>query len=139
MIAHVVLFKPKPELTDAQREAVIADLKAAASGIPSIRALRVGRRVRHGRPGYEQLMREDFEYIIIIEFDDVEGLTAYLTHPKHAAIGGHFMQASAAALAYDYELMDVNLGSVCNGAPLYGACRLVEVTARLPGPRRTPE
>ena len=36
MIAHVVLFKPKPELTDAQREAVIADLKAAASGIPSI-------------------------------------------------------------------------------------------------------
>ena len=108
MIAHVVLFKPKPELTDAQRAAVIADLKAAASGIPSIRALRVGRRVRHGRPGYEQLMREDFEYLIIIEFDDAEGLTAYLTHPKHAAIGGHFMQASAAALAYDYELMDVN-------------------------------
>jgi hypothetical protein len=107
MIAHVVLFKPKLELTDAQKEAVIADLKAAVSGIPSIRALRVGRRVRHGHPGYEQLMRDDFEYLVIIEFDDVEGLTAYLTHPKHDAIGGHFMQASAAALAYDYELVDL--------------------------------
>ena len=64
MIAHVVLFKPKLELADAQKEAVIADLKAAVSGIPSIRALRVGRRVRHGHPGYEQLMREDFEYLV---------------------------------------------------------------------------
>ena len=43
---------------------------------------------------------------MIIEFDNVEGLTAYLTHPKHAAIGGHFKQASAAALAYDYEVED---------------------------------
>ena len=106
MIAHVVLFKPKPGLTDADRQAVIADLKTAASGIPSIRRMRVGHRVRHGRPGYEQLMREDFEFIVIIEFDDVDGLTAYLTHPRHDAIGSHFMQASAAALAYDYELED---------------------------------
>ena len=41
-------------------------------------------------------MREDFEYIVIIEFDDVDGLTAYLAHPAarrdrqplHAGIGG---------------------------------------------------
>jgi hypothetical protein len=108
MIAHVVLFKPKPELSDAQRETVIADLKAAASGIPSIRSLRVGRRVRHGQPGYEQLMRENFEFLVLVEFDDVEGLTAYLNHPKHAAIGGHFLQAAAAALAYDYEMFDLD-------------------------------
>ena len=106
MIAHVVLFKPKTGLTETERQAVIADLNTAASGIPSIRKLRVGRRIRHGRPGYEQLMREDFEFVVIIEFDNVEGLTAYLTHPKHAAIGGHFMQASDAALAYDYEVED---------------------------------
>jgi len=106
MIAHVVLFKPKPELTPLQRQSVIEDLKAAASGIPAVRTLRVGKRVRHGRPGYEQLMREDFEYIVIIEFDDVEGLTAYLAHRQHAAIGSHFVQSSAAALAYDYEMDD---------------------------------
>jgi hypothetical protein len=108
MIAHVVLFRPRPELTDVQRQAVIDAMKAAASGIPSIRRLRVGRRVRLGRQGYEQLMREDFEFVVIIEFDDAEGLTAYLDHPKHAAIGAHFMQSSAAALAYDYEMIELN-------------------------------
>ena len=106
MIAHVVLFKPKHDLASEQRQAVIDDLKAAASAIPTVRGLRVGRRIRHGHPGYEQLMREDFEYVVIIEFDDVEGLSAYLAHPKHAAIGSHFMQAAAAALAYDYEIED---------------------------------
>jgi len=106
MISHVVLFKPRADLTVAERQAVINDLRTAASAIPTVRGLRVGRRIRHGRPGYEQLMREDFEFIVIIEFDDVEGLRAYLAHPDHAAIGSHFVQASAAALAYDYEMED---------------------------------
>ena len=106
MISHVVLFKPRADLTAAERQAVINDLRTAASAIPTVRGLRVGRRIRHGRPGYEQLMREDFEFIVIIEFDDVEGLTAYLAHPEHAAIGAHFMQASAAPLAYDDEMED---------------------------------
>jgi hypothetical protein len=108
MITHVVLFKPKPELEVEERQAILDDLKAAAAGIPSVRGLRVGHRIRHGHPGYEQLMREDFEFVVIIEFDDAEGLTAYLDHPKHAAIGAHFMQSSAAALAYDYEMIELN-------------------------------
>ncbi len=106
MIAHVVLFKPKHGLTSDQRQAVIDALKAAASGIPTVRGLRVGKRIRHGRPGYEQLMREDFEYVVIVEFDDMEGLTAYLAHPQHDAIGSHFVQSAAAALAYDYVMED---------------------------------
>jgi hypothetical protein len=104
MIAHVVLFKPKHGLTGDQRQGVIDALKAAASGIPTVRSLRVGKRIRHGRPGYEQLMREDFEYVVIVEFDDVEGLTAYLAHPQHVDIGRHFVQSAVAALAYDYEM-----------------------------------
>jgi hypothetical protein len=106
MIAHVILFKPKPELTAEQRQAVLDGLSAAARGIPTIRRMRVGRRVRHGLPGYEQMMREDFEYAVVVEFDDVEGLKAYLAHPRHQAIGRHFTEASSAALAYDYELED---------------------------------
>ena len=108
MIAHVVLFKPKPELEVEERQAILDELKAAAAGIPSVRSLRVGRRIRHGHPGYEQLMREDFEFVVILEFDDVAGLTEYLAHPKHAAVGGHFVRSASAALAYDYEILDLN-------------------------------
>jgi hypothetical protein len=104
MIAHLVLFKPKPGLSDADRQQILADLSRAASEIPTIRRVQVGRRIRHGLPGYEQLMREDFEYLAIIECDSLEDLKAYLTHPAHAAIGRHFTQSSSAALAYDYEL-----------------------------------
>jgi hypothetical protein len=104
MIAHVVLFKPKPDLTPEQRQAVLDGLKTAATGIPSIRRLHVGRRITHGLPGYEQMMRENFEYALIVEFDDLDGLKAYLSHPRHAAIGKHFTDAAAAALAYDYEM-----------------------------------
>jgi hypothetical protein len=106
MIAHVVLFKPKPDLTPEQRQAVLDGLKALASGIPSVRRLRVGRRVKHGLPGYEQMMREDYEYALIVELDDLDGLKAYLAHPQHVAIGRHFSQSAAAALAYDFAMED---------------------------------
>lgn len=107
MIAHVILFKPKADLSEAERQAVVDGLTAAARGIPSIKKLRVGKRVRHGLPGYEQVMREEFEYAVIVEVDDLEGLKAYLAHPLHKAIGQHFTQSSAAALAYDYEMQDL--------------------------------
>ena len=62
----------------------------------------------HGLPGYEQMMREAYDYAAIVEFDDVEGLKAYLAHPGHGTIGRHFTSSAAASLAYDYELLDAS-------------------------------
>jgi hypothetical protein len=106
MIAHVILFKPKPDLSPADRSTILRTLASASAEIPGIRRLRVGRRIRHGLPGYEQLMREDFEFLVIIEVDTVDALTAYLQHPAHAALGHHFTQSAVAALAYDYEIVE---------------------------------
>jgi Stress responsive A/B Barrel Domain len=106
MIAHVILFRPRPELTSADRDGILRMLTSAASDIPGVRRFRVGRRIRHGLPGYEQAMHEDFEFVVIIEVDDVDALKAYLLHASHAALGSHFTQSAAAALAYDYELFD---------------------------------
>jgi stress responsive alpha/beta barrel protein len=52
-------------------------------------------------------MTRDFEYAAILEFDDVEGLREYLTHSVHESIGQFFTTAAAAALAYDYELVNI--------------------------------
>ena len=103
MIVHVVLFSPRSDLSLTDRAAVLDSLTKAAREIPSIRRLRVGKRTRHGLPGYEQAMRDDYEYAVFIEFDDVAGLKAYLQHPSHAAAGQHFTASAAKALAYDYE------------------------------------
>jgi hypothetical protein len=106
VIAHVILFNPKPELTPESRRELLEALTAAATRIPSIRTFRVGRRVKHGLPGYEQMMRDDYEFAAIIDFDDLDGLKAYLAHPSHASLGRHFSESSSRSLAYDYTLVD---------------------------------
>ncbi len=106
MIVHVILFSPKPGLTQAARHDLLGALMEAASAIPAVGQFRVGRRVRHGLPGYEQMMQDDYEFAAIIEFADIDGLKAYLAHPAHAAIGRHFTVSAAKSLAYDYAIAD---------------------------------
>lgn len=106
MIAHVILFSPRGDLSEAARRDLLGSLVAAAGDIPSIKRFRVGRRVKHGVPGYEQMMRDDYEFAAIIEFDRLDGLKAYLAHPSHAAIGQHFTASASRSLAYDYTLVD---------------------------------
>jgi len=103
MVAHVVLFKPKPGLDPAGRQRVAAAFERALREIPSIRRADVGRRILHGR-AYEQLMTVDYEYAAILEFDTVADLTAYLAHEAHEALGALFFEAFDVALMYDYEM-----------------------------------
>jgi hypothetical protein len=104
MIAHVVLLQPRKDLSDDQRRAAIDTIRRSAADIPEIRRFSFGRRVKHGLPGYEQLMAQDFEYALVIEVDDVEALKRYLQAPAHVALGQLFYTATSAALAYDYAI-----------------------------------
>ena len=106
MIAHVILFSPRTDLTADARQDLLDGLAAAAAAIPSVRRFRVGRRVMHGLPGYEQAMSEPYTFAAIVEFDDIDGLKAYLAHQAHSTIGEHFTASAARALAYDYEIVD---------------------------------
>ena len=105
MIAHLVLFRPRPELREDERRALADALTAALRTIPSIRRARVGRRVTHGR-SYERLMRVDYPFAALLEFDDIAGLQAYLEHPAHEALAARFFQTFEEALMYDFELKD---------------------------------
>ena len=107
MIAHTVLFQPGPSVGPETKAAILESLARAIRQCPTVRACRVGRRIRHGLPGYEQQMREDYQYLLVLEFDDLDGLRAYLGHPAHSTIGGFFTSAAAASLAYDYEMVDL--------------------------------
>lgn len=102
MIVHIVLLQAKAELTSAQRAAALETIRRSAANLPEVR-LRLGRRVKHGLPGYEQLMTQDFEYALIVESEDVAALKRYLQAPAHEALGRLFYAATSAALAYDYE------------------------------------
>ena len=102
MIAHIVLLQPKADLTDAQRAAALETIRRSAASLPDVR-LRLGHRVKHGLPGYEQMMAQDFEFALIVETEDVDALKRYLQAPAHDALAHLFYSATSAALAYDYE------------------------------------
>jgi Stress responsive A/B Barrel Domain len=107
VIAHIVLLQPRTDLTEDQRRAALDTLSHAASGVPEIRSFRLGRRVKHGLPGYEQKMAQDYEFVLIIEVDDIAALTGYLRAPAHRALGDLFSTATQAALAYDYDMTGI--------------------------------
>lgn len=99
----MVLFRPRADVSMEDRRALIAALAAALEQIPSIRRASVGRRVRIDRP-YEQLTRIDLPYAAVLEFDDVDGLRAYLDHPAHQEIANRFFATLAETLIYDFEM-----------------------------------
>jgi hypothetical protein len=106
VIAHVVLLRPRETLTPEERRAALDVVSRSAASVPGIARFRIGRRVRHGLPGYEQQMAEDYEFALVLEFESIDALTGYLTAPAHGALAGLFTSATSAALAYDYDLRE---------------------------------
>ena len=102
MVTHLVLMKPRPDLSVADREQLIAAFERALTEIPTLRHARVGRRIMHGA-GYEAGMPDTADYLVAIEFENVEGLAAYLRHPAHEELGARFTDSLAGALVYDFE------------------------------------
>lgn len=96
-------MKPRPDLSQADGRSLIDAFEHAMRAIPTVRGVRVGRRVVHGA-GYEQAVPDTVDYLIVIDFDDLAGLQAYLRHPAHEALGSRFSQSLASALVYDFEV-----------------------------------
>jgi hypothetical protein len=105
MIVHIVLFKPRADLSADARQRLSDSFTAALREIPSIRRARVGRRITHGR-SYETLMSVDYQFAALLEFDDEAGLKAYLEHPAHQQLGTQFFDAFEQALIYDFNLAE---------------------------------
>jgi hypothetical protein len=103
MVWHLVLMKPKPDLSTAARRALVDAFERACRDIPTIREVRVGRRVTHGAR-YETGMPDSADYVIALAFDDLAGLQTYLGHPAHEELGERFSQSLSAALVYDYDV-----------------------------------
>jgi hypothetical protein len=105
MIFHMVLFRPRPDLSAADSQAFADALRTAIERIPTIRRVSVGRRITHGAE-YEQASLESLDYAAVMEFDDLAGLRAYLGDPDHRELGDRLWNSAAVALVYDYDMHD---------------------------------
>jgi len=106
VVRHLVLMKPRSNLTPVERQALIDAFENAIREIPEVRDVRVGRRVTFGA-GYEAASPDAADVLVTIDFDDVAALQAYLRHPAHQELGERFNQSLSAALVYDFEMTGV--------------------------------
>ena len=103
MIVHVVLFRPRPDVSTEERDALFDAMRVAARDIPSVRAFRIGEHIAEPVP-YVLSGFPSFPWSALVEFDDEAGLREYLSHPLHVALGQRFNAAADAAMIYDYVI-----------------------------------
>jgi hypothetical protein len=103
MVQHIVLMKPRPDLTSVEKQALIDVFERAVREIPAVRHVRLGQRVTFGA-GYEATAPDSADFLIAIDFDDLAGLQEYLRHPAHHELGVRFNQSLSSAMIYDFEV-----------------------------------
>jgi hypothetical protein len=105
MMWHLVLMKPRIDLSPGDRQALLDAFNRAVRDIPTVRDVRLGRRVTHGA-SYEIAAPDSADFVVSIGFDDLAGLQTYLEHPAHGELAARFHQSLSSALIYDFELVE---------------------------------
>ena len=105
MTIHVVLFRPRPDLADEERDGLLEAMRVAARDVPTVRGFRIGQHIAQPVP-YVLSGFPSFPWVAVLEFDDEAGLRAYLAHPLHVALGQRFNAAAESAMIYDYTITD---------------------------------
>lgn len=109
MIIHLVLYEPRPGLTESEVTAFRSVLVEASATIPSIRQVRIGKTVELGL-GYEnRSIGQSFGYVAVFEFESVAGLKDYLAHQAHAALAQQFWKHCDRTMILDVEAEDPKL------------------------------
>lgn len=114
MITHLVLFRPRPDLSATEARALLETFVRAAAAIPSVQAVRIGRRVTFGF-AYEAVPQPDHAFVVELDFVDAEGLKSYLVHPEHVELASRFYGAVSHGHAYDFDVRS-DISHVLEGA-----------------------
>jgi Stress responsive A/B Barrel Domain len=93
MITHVVLLKPKPEMTPDEMQRVLAQVQTLQHSIPGIVNVQVGENLSANPQGYT--------YGFIMHFVDGEHLKAYAPHPAHRVVSDEILRVSSQVIDFD--------------------------------------
>lgn len=95
MIQHMVMFKFKPEVTDADIEALEAQMNRLPDTIVEIQSYEFGRDVVGSERSY------DFGLVSL--FANLEALGRYQTHPDHLKVLERVRAMSDRVVTVDFE------------------------------------
>jgi hypothetical protein len=95
MLKHVVLFKFKPETTEAQIDQLADGFSGLPDAIAEIREFVFGRDVVRSERSYD--------YGLVSLFDDRAALDRYSVHPEHQKVVAHVRAICSGSVAIDFE------------------------------------
>ncbi len=95
MIRHIVLFRMKKGLPEADRDRLVDALKGLREKVPCVRDLEVGIDVGEKHNSYDIALNSVFN-----SFDDVE---AYAVHPEHVKVVELVKELCSTSVKVDYE------------------------------------
>lgn len=87
MIRHIVLLRFRPEITEAEKTAIYADLLALRQIVPGFLTMSYGPNIS------PEDKDKGFSDAFCMDFVDVAARDAYLEHPDHKAAGGRLVAA----------------------------------------------
>ena len=99
MIKHIVLFKLKDELSSNEKKTIATEFKNAIEALPAkidvIRKVEVGLNINPN---------ETWDIALYSEFDTMEDVKTYATHPDHVAAAGIIAHAKESRSCVDYQI-----------------------------------
>lgn len=90
MIRHIVLLKARPEVTEAQIQAIFADLHSL--NLPGILA------IHSGRSESPEKIERGYLHGFTVDFTDWDALATYQAHPDHKRVGAALVAAAQGGL-----------------------------------------
>jgi hypothetical protein len=94
MLIHIVCWKYKPEVSDAQRDEHRRRLKELSQLVPAPARLDVGSDILH--------LERSFDTALVAEFDSREALDAYTVHPDHEKVAALGRGLADTAVSVDF-------------------------------------
>ncbi len=99
MIKHIVMWNFADEAEGADKAANLAKVKADLDALHDLVP---------GMGTFEPVIGSDdlehsYDLALYSEFDSVEALKAYATHPDHVAVASFIAKVRTARVAFDYE------------------------------------
>ena len=99
MVKHIVLFKLKDEVPEAEKLVVMNKFKEAIEALPAKISV-----IRKIEVGLNMNPAEAWHIALYSEFDTLEDVKFYATHPDHVAAGKIIAEAKDSRACVDYEL-----------------------------------
>lgn len=94
MLIHIVCWKYKPEITEAERDAHRAKLKNLPDVIPDILSFKVGADILH--------LERSFDTGLVAAYPDRAALDAYTVHPSHQEVAALGKQIAEKVVSVDF-------------------------------------